>query len=264
MSRAVRILLLALATLGLGGCFEVELRSEVHADGSMTLHTDIAVEKAVIGLYGELLPPIAAAPGAKKLVAAKPSAGGEYAAHCKDGFKSLMHHLETEVEGKKPVPKRKDAKRQKAPPAPAASAMPAFMGTYTTRGTFEVCTLSYEVKDPVAELKQALLKDQSEEWTMALDPLPGGNGYRFVAEMLKSDELVKGVPEEQRAAMMGMLKGFEKWAIGLSLSGIRIENTNGTISADGRTVTWRIAVMEFLRAVPDSRSVVIKADVYFK
>jgi hypothetical protein len=271
MYTATRIFLVALTCLGLGGCLEVDLRGEVDANGSMTLHTDLAVPKELVDAYAGL-PGVVAEPHSKKRPASKDRASGDFAAHCKDSFKTLIKQAETQWGTKRPVPKRKAATTEKAQPA----AMSAFTGTYSTRAAFDVCTLSQTVNDPVAELKKELAKDQSEDWTVMLEPLPGGNGYRFAAEMRKADSLLTDASEQQRAATMMMMQFLQqKWALGLSLSGTRIENTNGTISADGRTVSWKIPLMQFFMTDRDlqtgrevqpgrDQSVQLKADIYFK
>ena len=101
---------------------------------------------------------------------------------------------------------------------------------------------------------------------MMLDLLPTGDGYRFVAEMRKADlPLDAEASPQQRAVMLMMMQSIDpKWALGVSFSGTRIENTNGTLSADGRTVTWKIPVMQFVTVSAENRSIVLKADIYFK
>lgn len=135
------------------------------------------------------------------------------------------------------------------------------------RGDMETCTMIFDVSDPIAAVESAKKvevpnADAVPKQDVSLARLAGAPGYRLRMAMApaKQPELP---PEAAKMAAALIQAMFANRYITLSLSGKRIENTNGELSADQRKVTWKLPLASLVDPPPD-KPVTVEADVIYR
>jgi hypothetical protein len=135
------------------------------------------------------------------------------------------------------------------------------------RGDMETCTLIFDVSDPVAAVEgvkkvEVPNADAVPKQDVSLTRLPSATGYRLRMAMTpaKQPELP---PEAAKMAAALVEAMFANRYLTLSLSGQRIENTNGELSADKRKVTWRLPLAAIASPSPE-KPTTIEADVIYR
>jgi len=135
------------------------------------------------------------------------------------------------------------------------------------RGDMETCTIVVDVIDPIVALENSRRisvpsVENMPKQDVSLTRLPGVPGYRLRMSMTppQSPEL----PREARKMAAAMMKAmFADRYLTLSLSGKRIENANGEVSADKRKVTWKLPLASLVTPTPE-KTVSIEADVIYR
>jgi hypothetical protein len=135
------------------------------------------------------------------------------------------------------------------------------------RADMESCTFVAEVSDPVAAVvsvneMQPPPQHKVPKQEMSLVRLDGRTGYRLriVLPPLKLPTTAGDARDVGKAVLDAM---FVNRHFTISLSGQRIENTNGELASDGRRVTWRIPIAT---AIDPGREtpLTIEADIIYR
>lgn len=237
---------IAIATVGLSGCLELSSRTDVNADGSLTVSSDFGIDKAIAGELG------------KMTGGGKPKASGapnDFASMCKNGFDGALKDMQSALGA---------GGTGDAPPA--AADLPKVTGTVTERGGFVVCTFMETLRDPLKQYADLMAKSGFNSGAASIALLPGGNGYRFTSSMKLSD-LAQGqaMSDEERqglALVAGMIP--REMTTAVTIAGTKVENANGTVAADGKSVTWKIPLHKIFDMRPEAEPITMSADVYFK
>ncbi len=154
-------------------------------------------------------------------------------------------------------------------PWPTTEPLPAGVRSAETRkgkrGDMETCTLIFEVSDPVAAVESAMKveipnADAVPKQDVSMTRLPLGYRLRMGMQPAKQPELP---PEAAKMAAAMMEAMFANRYLTLSLTGKRIENTNGELSADKSKATWRFPLASLANVSPD-KPVTIEADVIYR
>lgn len=251
MKRLVSICGAALLSVGLSGCLDLSMRGELQGDGSMTISTEIGVDKSVVTQIGQIQAP------ASKGKKASDEAVTAFTAMCKDGYDGVP-------EGMSPVPK-KGSKKGKA--ADATATLPKPNGTVSERDGFLVCTVKQTFADPVKQYAEIAEKAGVKGSQGTLTPLVSGTGYRFQATFSGGEALREnGTMSEEERASVAMIAGMipREMTTSVTIAGVRVENTNGTVSADGKSVTWKLPIHKLFDTRPGTEPIKMAADVYFK
>lgn len=136
-----------------------------------------------------------------------------------------------------------------------------------TRADMESCTFVAEVSDPVAAVvsaneMQPPPQHKVPKQEMSLVRLDGRTGYRLriVLPPLKLPTTAGDARDVGKAVLDAM---FVNRHFTISLSGQRIENTNGELASDARRVTWRIPIAT---AIDPGRQtpITIEADIIYR
>jgi hypothetical protein len=252
-TRTARFSFIAVVPLVLTGCIEFSSRSEIHPDGSMTSYTDIALNKSVV----DEITKMQAAPKGKSAQKQKAPAQ-DFVSLCKGGFGDLMKEEQAKT-------KPKAAAKGKSPTPPVE--LPKAVGTVSTRGDMVVCTLTEVVKDPATQYAAAIQQSGLSPDIAKMELLPSGNGYRFSGSMRMTDFMPKDAPisAEDRAGL-SLIAGMipRELTMSVTTTGTRVENTNGTVSPDGKSVTWKFPIHQIFDTRPEAEPIKFAADVYFK
>lgn len=221
-------LALGLAVL-LSGCFELSEDATFREDGSVRFEMEI-------GLSRDLLAQLANPPGPKRppgetppdpfLGCGKPTAG----AKLPEGIRSM------------------ESRRG-------------------TRGDMETCRYIIEAADPVAQLEQAKnipipnLRKQLED-EISLSHLPGKTGYRLRMgfRSFGPGKVPPRMAKEMAEQTAKMLAGRY---LKVRIVGKRVENSNGEVAADRRSVTWRFPMARVVDLTAD-KPVTIEADIIYR
>ncbi len=154
-------------------------------------------------------------------------------------------------------------------PWPTDEPLPAGVRTAETRkgkrGDMETCTIIFEVSDPVAAVESAMKAeipnaDAVPKQDISMTRLPSGYRLRMGMQPAKQPELP---PEAAKMAAAMMEAMFANRYLTLSLTGKRIENTNGELSADKSKVTWRFPLASLANVSPD-KPTTIEADIIYR
>lgn len=241
--RVLRLMLVAGLAMALAGCFELSARMDIDGSGGSVTRAEIAIPKAVIAEMRKAMR------AEQKRGAAKGGAGSSF------DFARDCRSLETEARA------RAEVDAAAGPPQSRTTAQ------VTTRGPMLVCTVTEVAADPVRANAAALRQQNLPSTFTELERLATGDGYRyrsranFAAAFLASPALT----DDERKAMPEMLALLpEDLVLTMVISGRRIENSNGKVGADGRTVTWAIPLIRFFPNGPDAKVPVLEADIYFK
>jgi hypothetical protein len=150
-----------------------------------------------------------------------------------------------------------------SPDSPRAAEVPPGISvvqvTRGMRGESMTCTITFNVKDPVEALKdfkpkKAEDKDPLEIREFRLTRLTDG-AYAFRAEVVVPQRPAEAKPKDGAEEMgagivMAMMANHY---ITLTLSGQRVENANGDVSADGKSVTWKLPMIVLVKPPPGFR-----------
>lgn len=219
-----------LLALGLAGCIEVTKDAAFRANGEARVEVEVAISAELVAL--------ASNPAFAK------AAGGE-------GIPNPFGDC-----GK---------------PWPAGEPLPEGVRSVESRrgkrGDMETCSMVFDVADPIAAIEKAKKVtvptiDNIPKQDISLTRLPAASGYRLRLSM--TPEQSPDIPKEaaQMAAAM-MTAMFADRYVTLSLSGKRIENTNGVLSDDKSKVTWRLPFVSLLSQDPD-KPVIVEADIIYR
>ncbi|MBN9262101.1 MAG: hypothetical protein J0I57_13300 [Hyphomicrobium sp.] len=156
-------------------------------------------------------------------------------------------------------------------PWPANEPLPAGVRSVESkrgkRGDMETCTIVFDVSDPIAAVESAKKvevphADAVPKQDVSLTRLQGAPGYRLKMAMVPAKQPEISAEAAQMAASL-MKAMFANRYLTLSLSGQRIENTNGELSADKRKVTWKLPLASLVAPSPDNPTT-IEADVIYR
>lgn len=258
MKRFLCVAAISVAAVGLSGCLDLSMRGEVYPDGSMTLSSSVGLDKAVVAQLVELQ-------GLPKAKGTGPSSTGDmasFAAICRDGYEPLL-----ETVGPAPKAGKRGKAASAAPATTATPALPKPNGTVSERDGLLICTFKDTYADPVKQYAEMAEKNGLPPAAGQLTLLPGGSGYRIEASLRASDATRNGrkLSEEERqsaAMIVGLIP--REMTTAVTIAGIRVENTNGTVSADGTSVTWKIPIHRLFDTRPEAEPIKMTADVYFK
>lgn len=247
MKRFVRAAAIAFAAVGLSGCLELSSRTDVNADGSLTVSSDFGIDKAIAGELG------------KMTGGGKPKADGaanDFASMCKNGFDGALKDMQSAL----------GAGGTGDAPPPATADLPKVTGTVTERGGFVVCTFKETLHDPLKQYADLMAKSGFNSGAASIALLPSGNGYRFTSS-LKISDLAQGqtITDEERqglALVAGMIP--REMTTAVTIAGTKVENANGAVAADGKSVTWKIPLHKIFDMRPEAEPITMSADVYFK
>jgi hypothetical protein len=156
-------------------------------------------------------------------------------------------------------------------PWPAGEALPAGVRSVESRrgkrGDMETCTIIFDVADPIVAIENAKKVsvpsvENMPKQDFSLTRLPSAPGYRLRMSMTpaQSPDIPKEAAQMAAAVMKAM---FAERYVTISLSGKRIENTNGVLSADNRKVTWRLP-LETLVSPARDKPVTVEADIIYR
>lgn len=247
MKRFVCAAAVSLAAVGLSGCLELSSRTDVNADGSLTVSSDVGIDKAIAGELGKMTG------GGKPKAEGKPN---DFAAMCTNGFDGAMKDMQSAL----------GAGGTGDALPPAAADLPKVTGTVSERGGFVVCTFKETLRDPLKQYADLMAKSGFNAGAASITLLPSGNGYRFTSSMKLSD-LAQGqsMSEEERqglALVTGMIP--REMTTAVTIAGTKVENANGAVAADGKSVTWKIPLHKIFDMRPEAEPIKMTADVYFK
>lgn len=138
------------------------------------------------------------------------------------------------------------------------------------KGDKITCTATVQVDDPVkatADFKREVKDDDP----LILDSFKltqlGANAYRLQSLIETNPKAIaKNKADKSDGAAMGMAMAGAMMAnhyITFTVSGARIENSTGEMSADNKTATWRLPVLLLVSPVEGFRQE-IKADIIFR
>jgi len=155
-------------------------------------------------------------------------------------------------------------------PWPANEPMPAGVRSIESkrgkRGDMETCTIVLDVVDPVLALETAKKVEVPSVENMPKQDVSltrlADSGYRLKMAMspAQSPDLPPDAAKMAAALMKAM---FADRYLTLSLSGRRIENTNGELTADKRKVTWKLPLASVVTPTPD-KPVSVEADIIYR
>jgi hypothetical protein len=133
------------------------------------------------------------------------------------------------------------------------------------RGDMETCTLIFDVSDPIAAVESAMKAEVPNahavpKQDISLTRLPSGYRLRMGMTPAKQPELP---PEAAKMAAALMQAMFANRYLTLNLTGKKIENTNGELSADKSKVTWKLPLASLAAPSPD-KPTTIEADVIYR
>lgn len=246
MKRLISAAVIAASTFGLCGCFELSSRTSANPDGSLTIASDFGLDKAVAAEIGKI------AGGGKPGDGATP---GDFASMCKSGLDGALKEMQSALG----PGAAKDV-------APTQTSVPKGSGTVSERDGLLVCTFSITMRDPVGQYAEMAKISGIGGAVNSIELLPGGNGYRFKSSLKMADltkEQTMSKEEQQQLAMMAGLIPREM-TTSVTIMGLRIENSNGAVSADGKSVTWKMPLHKILDMRPEAEPLTMTADVYFK
>jgi hypothetical protein len=266
MTLFARVALLALLPILLTGCIEINARSELLPDGSARTHTEIAIEKTAVAQLMQMQAEMKAA--SAKSSRKDKSPVYTFSSLCRSGIEDLVTQE---------PPGQSTSKSKSKPKASAAAEVkpPKIIGTPSERGAFQVCTLTETYTDPMPQYQAAMKRSGLSPEMATMELLPGGNGYRYggkirLADVVAADKAKSGptaktdtANEKMALAMLTALMPRDA-AMTISVTGVRVENTNGVVSPDGTSVTWKVPFLKVLDLSPDAEPLELKADVYFK
>lgn len=154
-------------------------------------------------------------------------------------------------------------------PWPAKEPLPDGVRSAETRkgkrDGMDTCTLIFDVPDPVAAVESAKNVQVPNakavpKQDVSLTRLPSGYRLRMGMKPADRPELP---PEAAKMAAAMMEAMFANRYLTLSITGKRIENANGEVSADKSKVTWRFPLASFVSPSPD-KPTTIEADVIYR
>ncbi len=130
------------------------------------------------------------------------------------------------------------------------------------RGDMQTCTLIFDVPDPIAAVESAKKVEVPNaeavpKQDVSLTRIPSGYRLRMGMKPADRPELP---PEAAKMAAALMEAMFANRYLTLSVSGKRIENSNGELSADKSKATWRLPLSSLVSPSPD-KPTTIEADV---
>jgi hypothetical protein len=206
----------------LTGCFEVSSDTKFHPSGDVTATVEIAL--------GEELARMLQDPSVMEQIG-KQAGGDGNALKSLDLFKQCENPL---------------------PPEARPKSVKSLTGKLGKRDEFTTCTLTAEVIDPVAlydeAQQQAKARGNGDLGDMSLTRSADSSSYklRFAP---KAPDLGKLDPKQQaemkqQMAMIGAL--LAQFHVKVSISGKRIEASNGTINADMTTATWALPIAKMI------------------
>lgn len=247
MKRLLGVVVVSFGTIGLSGCLQLASRTDVNSDGSLTVSSDFGLDKAVAAEIGKL-----AGVGKQKA----DGAANDFAAMCKSGFDGAFKDMQSALGA---------GGKADAPP-PVQTDAPMVKGTVSERDGFVVCTFSETLKEPLKQYAEIMQKSGLGAGIGSIEMLTSGNGYRFSTSLRMSD-VMQGQPmsdeERQGVAMVaGMIP--REMTTSVTIAGLKVENANGTVSADGKSVTWKIPLHRIFDMRPEAEPIKMTADVYFK
>jgi hypothetical protein len=262
MTLFARVALLALLPILLTGCIEINARTDLLPDGSARTHTEIAIEKTAVAQLMQMQTEMKAASAKSSRKPKSPAY--TFASLCRNGIEDLVNQQQPGQTKSKPKAK-----------AVAEVKPPKINGTPSERGAFQVCTLTETYTDPLPQYQAALKRSGLSPEMATMELLPGGNGYRYggkmrLADIVAADKAKSGPSAKSEAAdermALAMLTALmpRDAAMTLTVQGVRVENTNGVVSPDGTSVSWKIPFLKVLDLSPDAEPLELKADVYFK
>jgi hypothetical protein len=135
------------------------------------------------------------------------------------------------------------------------------------RGDMETCTMVFDVADPIAAIEKAKKVtvpkfDNIPTQDISLTRLPTASGYRLRLSMKPAQST--DIPKEAEQMAAAMMKAmFADRYLTLSLSGKRIENTNGVLSDDKSKVTWRLPLASLV-APAHYNPLTVEADIIYR
>ena len=135
------------------------------------------------------------------------------------------------------------------------------------RGDMETCTMVFDVADPIAAIENTKkvsvpAVENMPKQDFSLTRLPSAPGYRLRLSMTPAQSA--DIPKEAAQMAAAMMKAmFADRYVTLSLSGKRIENTNGVLSDDKSKVTWRLPFASLVSSAPD-KPVIVEADIIYR
>lgn len=135
-------------------------------------------------------------------------------------------------------------------------------GVLGQRDGMQTCTVTLIIPDPVAAIAKAKEKGETKGGDMTLERI--ADGYRVRGSMDIGVVLGSaGGDAAKQVQGMGMLAGamFAGRNVTLSMSGARVDNANGQLSADRSRVTWKWPIASLFGAGPPLK---IEADVIFR
>lgn len=141
-------------------------------------------------------------------------------------------------------------------------------GERGVKGDKLTCRIIVEIADPVAAAAE-FKREAKDDDPLIIDTFKlsrlGSNAYRLDAAIEANP--AKAAPTAKPGAeAMGQAMAAAMMAnhfISFSVTSDRIEKTTGEVSADGRTVTWRLPVVMLVAPVPGFRQD-IKADIVYR
>ncbi|MEO8651026.1 MAG: hypothetical protein ABI391_01920 [Hyphomicrobiaceae bacterium] len=221
---------LAAATLALAGCLEISQDAAFRENGEVRFESEVALAPEITAL--------------------------------------MSNPIFTKQMGEQGVP---DLLGECGKPWPADKPMPAGVRSIESRrgkrGDMDTCTWTADVSAPIDAVESVkAMKPPSRhklpEQEFSLARLEGRPGYRLRIAItpLKLPPTPGDTQNLGKAVLDAM---FVNRHITLSLSGQRIENTNGALAPDGRRVTWRIPIAT---AIDPTRQtpLTIEADILYR
>lgn len=220
-------MLLAIS-LALAGCLEVSQDAAFRENGEARVEVEIAISAELVALASN--PAFAKQPGAEGL---------NFFSECG-----------------KPWPADK----------PLLEGVRSAESRRGKRGDMETCTIVFDVADPIVAVDSAKkIEPPSAEMpkqVTSLTRLPSNSGYRLYMDIPGRPQ--PDVPAEAAQMLVAMTKAMlANRFLAISLSGAKIENTNGVLAPDGRRVSWQIPIAT---AIDPSRQspLTIEADILYK
>lgn len=139
-----------------------------------------------------------------------------------------------------------------------------------TKGDKITCNITVRIDDPV-KASGNFKRQAKDDDPLVLDSFKlvrlGGGAYRLES-LIEANPKAAPVKQADKsgAEAMGMAMATAMMAnhyITFSVSGVRVENTTGELSADKRTATWRLPVVLLVAPVAGFRQE-IRADIIFR
>lgn len=138
------------------------------------------------------------------------------------------------------------------------------------KGDKITCNAVIQIDDPV-KVAGEFKREVKDDDPLIIDGFKltrlGDNGYRLESLIETNPKVVeKRKSDKSDGAAMGMAMAATMMAnhyITFSVSGVRVANTTGELSADNRTATWRLPVVLLVSPVAGFRQE-IRADIIFR